>query len=336
VVGTSIGAVNGAAIAQGISAADLEAFWLSLQASDVEGLPSGMGPVARAISNWILRRSIGSPLAQISAGRSQYKTPEEYWLPTPLFSRFLADRFLGRWNSFLDTTPLWETLATRLGLDERKIAASSRMLLINATNVRTGQGVIFSNRPLLNRMTGLQRTDCRVGITLRRIVASCSIPLIYPWTQDQDGDLYWDGALVANTPLGASFDAVHDRPLREPMEVLVVLLNPWWDQESPAPRSQPIPRNFAEAAAWALDWTMLSSFRVSLRMLHVFNQIAQHEVAAGLPSTYRLVKLVMVAPEDFLPVERIIDYDPDISEQLIAAGYAAAERAFQKAFPAQG
>ena len=42
VVGTSIGAVNGAAITQGFSAAELEAFWLSLEEKDIQGLPPCM------------------------------------------------------------------------------------------------------------------------------------------------------------------------------------------------------------------------------------------------------------------------------------------------------
>ena len=40
VVGTSIGAVNGAAIVQGFSPAELEKFWLSLEEKDVHGLPA--------------------------------------------------------------------------------------------------------------------------------------------------------------------------------------------------------------------------------------------------------------------------------------------------------
>ncbi len=47
VVGTSIGAVNGAAIAQGLSAAELENFWLSLNEEDVQGLPPGMRGLGR-------------------------------------------------------------------------------------------------------------------------------------------------------------------------------------------------------------------------------------------------------------------------------------------------
>ena len=42
VVGTSIGAVNGAAIAQGMSAEEMVTFWQNARESDIEGLPPGM------------------------------------------------------------------------------------------------------------------------------------------------------------------------------------------------------------------------------------------------------------------------------------------------------
>ena len=48
VVGTSIGAVNGAAITQGLTPTELNRFWLSLREKDIEGLPPGMRWLARA------------------------------------------------------------------------------------------------------------------------------------------------------------------------------------------------------------------------------------------------------------------------------------------------
>jgi hypothetical protein len=45
-----------------------------------------------------------------------------------------------------------------------------------------------------------------------------------------------------------------------------------------------------------------------------------------------MVKVVVVAPDDFLPAARIIDYDADVSRDLIEAGLLAAERAFQQEF----
>jgi len=44
--------------------------------------------------------------------------------------------------------------------------------------------------------------------------------------------------------------------------------------------------------------------------------------------------VLIAAPEEFLPVERIIDYDEDASSMLIERGRAAAEAVFRKTFPA--
>jgi predicted acylesterase/phospholipase RssA len=334
-VGTSIGAVNGAAITQGVTAEQLEAFWLSLREYDVQGLPPTMGPLARRVSNFLLKRSIGARLSQISPDKAMSPPAEESWPPIPILPPWLAERLIGRWTNLLDTAPLRDTLLNRLGLDEAEIAASPITLLINAINVRTGEGVVFSNRPLKARDSTLRESEVHTGITLKRIIASCSIPLMYPWTRDDNGEVYWDGALVANTPLGAAFDAVSERPLQEPMEIVIVLLNPWWEKRDGAvPRHRNLPDDFAEAATWALDWTMLASFRVSLKMLHAFNKLIDRQLAMGLEQQYRRCLDIMVAPQDFLPVTRIIDYDEPASRSLIHLGYEAAEQAFRMHFPA--
>ena len=49
VVGTSIGAVNGAAIAQGMEAGDLAGVWRHLEEQDIQGIPPRMRGMARRI-----------------------------------------------------------------------------------------------------------------------------------------------------------------------------------------------------------------------------------------------------------------------------------------------
>jgi hypothetical protein len=62
--------------------------------------------------------------------------------------------------------------------------------------------------------------------------------------------------------------------------------------------------------------------------------MAQLAVEAGKDQPYRLVRDIIVAPREFLPVERIIDYDEPASRELIEKGYEAAERAFKSRFGA--
>jgi NTE family protein len=334
VVGTSIGAVNGAAITQGISPSELESFWLSLREDDIQGIPPGMGPVARWTWNTVLKSAIGVRLPRTAQDEAMSPGVEDSWPPLPVMPRPLSKRLIGQWNNLLDTAPLYNTLMTRLGLDEDAINTSETALLISATNVRTGEGVIFTNdRPCYTR-SGDRRGGVRERITLKRIVASCSIPLVYPWTTDDDGEIYWDGAVVANTPMGAAFDVMRQHPIEEDMEVVVVMMTPWWETHEDTVQHGQLPQDFGEALTWTLDWALLASFRVDLKLMRSFNEIADIQRQANQARTYRYVHEVIVAPQDFLPVERIIDYDEEASRQLIAMGYQAAARAFAKRWPA--
>jgi NTE family protein len=335
VVGTSIGAVNGAAIAQGMSAEQLVEVWKSLEEQDIQGLPPGMRGIARGITRAMFKEVMDARLPQIPPAEATSPIPKEFWPPLPLLPRWLAERLIGYWINLLDTGPLRKTLFMRFGLDEEKLAASKKALLIAATKVRTGERVLFSNREVMDQKRGARRHDVFTGITADRILASCSIPLVYPWTFDPGTEsFYWDGALVANTPLGAAIDLMGE-DTNIPAEVVVVMMTPWWESGDPAPaQADAEPKSFGDAITWMLDWMLLASFRENLKMIRAFNELALNERKESQPPyRYRLVTPIIVSPLEFLRAERIIDYDGDVSAQLIEAGYNAAQSAFQKAFP---
>ena len=339
VVGTSIGAVNGAAITQGIRPEALEQFWLSLTEQDIQGLPPGMGWLARRVANMILRPAIGTSLPHVKEN-SMSPPVSQSWPPIPVLPRGISERLIGRWSNLLDTGPLHRTMVERLGIDEAEIADSDKVLLISATNVRTGEAVIFSNRDVIDPRTQQTYDYCKPKITTRRIIASCSIPMMYPWTQDEDGAIYWDGAVVANTPLGPAFDVMENedqtngKDKKEPVEAVVVMMTPWWESGERAPECDDLPQDFGEAITWTLDWALLASFRRDLKLARAYNKVAKMAMSAGDDPDFRLFNDIIVAPEKFLDVTRIIDYDREGSEKLIKAGYEAAERAFQRQFPA--
>ena len=335
IVGTSIGAVNGAAIAQGMSADQLVEVWKSLEEKDIQGLPPGMRGVARWAARAIFGEVLDARLPQVAPQEATSPIPKEYWPPLPLLPNWLAERLVGHWINLLDTGPLRKTLFTRFNLDEGELAASKKALLIAATKVRTGERVLFSNRDVFDHKRGEPRPDVFMGITADRILASCSIPLVYPWTFDAGTEsFYWDGALVANTPLGAAIDLMGD-DVNVTAEVVVVLMTPWWERGDPAPaKANTEPKSFGDAITWMLDWMLLASFRENLKMIRAFNKLAKRErEESQRPYRYRLVNTIIVSPLDFLQAERIIDYDGDVSAQLIEEGYKAARHAFEKAFP---
>jgi NTE family protein len=220
--------------------------------------------------------------------------------------------------------------------DEQKLEKSDKTLLIASTNVQTGERMMFSNREVYRRDTGKARRDVTTGITADRILASCSIPLVYPWTFDPETDaFYWDGAVVANTPLGAALDVMRDVPVEVPAEVVVALMTPWWEDPAETPgAARHLPESFGDAITWALDWFMLASFRERLQLIRAYNRLAERERAEEKePYQYRLVKVAIVAPDRFLRAARIIDYDGDVSKGLIEDGRKAAEKKFREMFP---
>ena len=330
VIGTSIGAVNGAAIVQGLSPQQLEEVWIPLQEQHIEALPPGMRWLARKVVRAIFKDVVGSNLPQVRPEDADI--PKNYWPPLPLLPKWFAERLIGRWTNLLDTAPLRDTLLTRMSFDVQKIADSKKALLIAATNVRTGARMIFSNRPVKRRSTGEERDDVKLGIDINRIVASCSIPLIYPWTYDPETDAhYWDGAVVSNTPLGAALDVMHEQPADIPAEVVVVLMTPWRDgkDQSPAGREE-LPGSFGEAITWTLDWALLASFRESLNAIQGGNRLAEQERRLSKPPyQYRHVDVKIIAPENFMSANRIIDYETQATLELIQNGYDAAGKVFE-------
>ena len=335
IVGTSIGAVNGAAIVQGMPADQLVDVWKSLEEKDIQGLPPGMRGIARWAAGAIFKEVMDARLPQITPEEATSPTPKEFWPPLPLLPRWVAERLIGYWINLLDTGPLRKTLFTHFRLNEQKLAESEKSLLIAATKVRTGERVLFSNRNVMDHKRGKPRRDVFPGITADRILASCSIPLVYPWTFDREtASFYWDGALVANTPLGAAIDMMGE-DASIPAEIVVVMMTPWWESDDPAPeKAESEPQSFGDAITWMLDWMLLASFRENLKMIRAFNELALRERQERThPYRYRLVTPIIVSPLDFLRAERIIDYDGDVSANLIEEGFKAAKYAFEKAFP---
>jgi NTE family protein len=298
VVGTSIGAVNGAAIASGHDARSLWALWKRLRTEDVQ---------------------------------------------RPNLLRGLQDGFL------LDTAPLAATLEREGWVDLARINSEDTAvhLRITATEVDTGQLHIFGNTPNLNNK-GLRLEP----ISIKHIISSCSIPLVYPATQ-LDDHLYWDGATVSNTPLSAAIDAGAS-------EIIVVLMTPWGNQNERVT----IPKDLLEAAGLALDWALLGSFRSDLKMFNQVNalvrlkaenarlrqmlmglyeqlQAEQRAIYAddnhdGMPDIFEkefrdLPDPIIVAPRHPIPALRIIRYTADGHEEMHQLGYEAARDAWRMA-----
>ena len=192
IVGTSIGAINGAMIASGHNAASLEHEWRLMNARRVHRL----------------RRDV--------------------W------------RIL-HWPGLLSTDPWARTL--REQIDFTRLADSPIQLRITATEIESGQLRVFGN----------------AEITVRHLLASCSIPIVYPWTI-LNGAHYWDGAVMAATPLAPAIDSGAD-------EIVVVLLSPV------GARRMPLAKNLVRAAGIAFELALLASCENDLKQLQRVNDL---------------------------------------------------------------
>lgn len=302
IVGTSIGAVNGAAIASGHTAHSLWALWRRLTTEDVQRL----------------------------AWQSLVSLNEEDYL--------------------LDTAPLRKTLMEEgwIRLDRINARPPSKHLRITVVEMETGRLHIFGNSP---DPASSSRCEC-MPITLDHILASCSIPVVYPPTKIEE-IAFWDGGTVANTPLGPAIDAGAE-------DIVVVLMTPWEDERG-RPRYGPVGgvKGLLAAAQAAFEWALLASFQTDLKLFHRTNKVVQLTIenqrlraenealrvrlsgqwpASSSPQISavdlqhrEIPSPIIISPQRPIPLVDIIRYHPDNHERLYQKGYEDARAAWARA-----
>ena len=172
VAGVSIGAINAALIVGNPPVRRVERlreFW-TLVSSSV----SGIAPW------WDAQRALFhqfSAAVSASVGVHGFYTPR---LPPPQFQPPGTDAAL----SYYDTTPLRHTLERLVDFD--LINTGKVRLSVGAVNVLTGNSIYFDN------------TRDRIGP--EHIMASGALPPAFAPVMI-DGEPYWDGGIVSNTPL---------------------------------------------------------------------------------------------------------------------------------------
>jgi NTE family protein len=135
-----------------------------------------------------------------------------FFAPRPLSPWLSADGALAS-TSYYDTKPLERTLE-RL-VDFERINHGPMRLSVGAVNVRSGDFVYFDT------------TTHRIGP--RHIMASGALPPGFP-AVEIEGEHYWDGGLVSNTPLGWMVEA------GPPKDTLVFQVD-LWSARGPFPRN---------------------------------------------------------------------------------------------------
>jgi NTE family protein len=207
VAGISIGAINSALIAGNPPEARVEKlreFWEA-----VSSPPLGV-PYLRSveIADETTRRLVNATRAMgiLCFGAPQFFAPR---LPSPFFWPFHQVDAM----SHYDVAPLKATLERLVDFD--RINARDMRFSVGAVNVRTGNLTYFDN------------TTHRIAPT--HVIASGSLPPGFPATEI-DGEYYWDGGLVSNTPLQWVLDS---RPRQDTLAFQVDV----WSADGQMPRN---------------------------------------------------------------------------------------------------
>jgi NTE family protein len=200
VAGISIGAINAAIIAGNPPASrvdKLREFWELVSSPQMQWLGNSvLVPGGGATEG---NRPDVSPLLKGDVARSllnHWSAASALWWGA---TGFFAPRALSPWlcpdgsmeaTSYYDTRPLEQTLQRLIDFD--RVNDGPMRLSVGAVNVRTGDFVYFD------------KTTHRIGP--KHIMASGALPPGFP-AVEIDGEHYWDGGLVSNTPLGWMVDA---------------------------------------------------------------------------------------------------------------------------------
>jgi NTE family protein len=180
VAGVSIGAINSAIIAGNEPAervAKLRAFWQEITANPLLDWAAAVnaltpkGDLPRALFNQL------SATYAAMAGAAGFFTLRQ---PAPWLHPYGALEA----TSFYETKLLKSTLERLVDFD--RINAGATRFSVGAVNVRTGNFVYFDNE--------------KHPIRAEHVMASGSLPPGFP-AVEIDGEFYWDGGLISNTPL---------------------------------------------------------------------------------------------------------------------------------------
>ena len=252
VAGISIGAINAAIIAGNLPEKRLERltdFWTTVSSSWSLGPPSGTD-------------TFRGLLGDASIGWAMTTGVPGFFLPraiSPLFLSTGGPESL----SFYDSSPLKATLERLVDFD--RINAGKTRLSVGAVNIRSGNFIYFDN------------THQKIGP--EHIMASGALPPGLP-PIEIDGEWYWDGGIVSNTPL----EYVLDQDEEDLVIYQVDLFN----------ARGPMPKTLQEAAEREKDIRYSSRTR-----LNTDAQLRIHKLKAALAS------LLATLPEDRLA-------DPDV------------------------
>jgi NTE family protein len=307
IIGTSIGAINASLIAGNLPQdrlPRLREFWEKMQQTPVWSFRDVFPGFNEKLSYW----------STVTNGIPNFFRPNAL--------AHAGDSFpLGADNAgYYSTAPLERTLAELVDFD--LLNRCMPRLTVGAAHVRTSKMHYFDSR------------DTELGA--KHIMASGALPPAFPAIRI-DGELYWDGGILSNTPTEAVFD---DNPRRNSLIFAVHL----WNQSGAEPTTMAEVLNRHKDVQYS---SRIASHIVrqqqAHRLRHVINQLAARlpesernsaavrELASyGCPTRMHVVRLL--APQlDRETHTKDIDFSPSGIMQRWNAGHAHTKGVLQRA-----
>ncbi|MGA7998190.1 MAG: patatin-like phospholipase family protein [Bradyrhizobium sp.] len=298
IIGTSIGAINAGLIA-GNAPQDrlprLREFWKRMEQRPVPSFAGGMPGISEQLSYW-------STLTQGIPG---------FFKPYPL-AHAGADFPLGADQAgYYSTEPLERTLGELVNFD--LVNRGAPRLTVGAAHVRSSMMRYFDSR------------DGALGV--KHIMASGALPPAFPAVRI-DGELYWDGGILSNTPTEAVFD---DNPRRDSLIFAVNMWNP--SGPEPTTMAEVLNRQKDVQYASRID-SHIARQQQTHRLRNIINQLAARIPEAerdskavreltGYGCSTRMHVVRLLAPQlDRENHTKDIDFSPSGIRQRWDAGYA--------------
>ena len=298
IIGTSIGAINAALIAGSEPEqrlAHLKEFWKRLEQKPVWNFRHPFPGFDDKLSYW-------STLTRGIAG---------FFKPNPLAHASDAYVLGPERAGYYSTAPLERTLEELIDFD--LVNRSRPRLTVGAAHVRTSQMRYFDSR--------------NETITVKHVMASGALPPAFPAVRIE-GELYWDGGILSNTPTEAVFD---DNPRKDSVIFSVHLWNPAGSE--PTTMAEVFNRHKDVQYSSRIASQILRQQQLH-RLRHVINELASlipdsernkpavRELASyGCQTRMHVVRLL--APQlDRETHTKDVDFSPGGIKQRWAAGYA--------------
>ena len=200
----------------------------------------------------------------------------------------------------MDTAPLREMITANLDLTA--LRRSPMEIIITAVNVANGRLYLFNQHE----------------IEVDHLMASSAMPILFPWQYIHE-EPYWDGGVMANTPLFAALEKEMD-------EVIVVLLSPVGDLDLPFPGT--MMNGLEMVFEHLLSGSYQSTRPVSNGRRAAFDQVHPYWQSRGdkEASAGRRPRIRVVAPSRMLGFRSLLNFSHQQVRWLLQEGYRNARR----------